>query len=485
MKAAKIILAIFGVLGVAVIFLILLCHFRPGTSDAISKLLYRDKSKVSQTDQASDATKDGDIQGNQKDSNSRQTDSEEGLSINKSEIAYEAPDESMMKPSETLMALTGYEPVEDTGTEIKKKEAEELKDTLGYGNTGDDLTFDETMYPYYHMLNDTLQKLYRQIYANAKDLTAEFVPVELVASPLLKNAFTAVVNDHPELFWVDTSYEYKYTGKGTAEMDLHFNETAEDLESLKALFDNRAEEVLSGARGLSSDYEKETYVHDKLLENLTYQLKAPLNQSAYSGIVSGKTVCAGYARSFQYLMQQLSVPCYYCTGYSGENHAWNIIKLDDVYYNVDVTWDDAEPNTHDYFNCSDADYAKDHARRDLSVYLPPCNGNQNGGEENVQAKRTLEEAGFTEEQILTDLAQYYSDCYDQLMSKDESEIVFQNVVASDTILQEIYGAYENETYKTGFMNRVMEDKSIDSCGWNVADEELEGGYILVTHIFTL
>lgn len=104
-----------------------------------------------------------------------------------------------------------------------------------------------------------------------------------------------------------------------------------------------------------------------------------MNQSAYSALVYGRTVCAGYARALQYLLQQFDIPCYYVTGYAGENHAWNIVKLDDGYYNVDSTWDDTNPNTYDYFNCSDDEYAKDHARRDLSVYLPPCKGNRYSG----------------------------------------------------------------------------------------------------------
>ena len=37
--------------------------------------------------------------------------------------------------------------------------------------------------------------------------------------------------------------------------------------------------------------------------------------------------------------------------------------------------------TYDYFNKTDADYADSHIRQELSVYLPPCDG---------QAYRNLE-----------------------------------------------------------------------------------------------
>lgn len=107
---------------------------------------------------------------------------------------------------------------------------------------------------------------------------------------------------------------------------------------------------------------------------MTYDLTADMNQSAYSALVNGKSVCAGYARAYQYLLQQLGIPCYYCTGYSGGDHAWNIVKLEDGYYNVDVTWDDAAAIRYDYFNKTDADFASTHVRQNLSVYLPACNG---------------------------------------------------------------------------------------------------------------
>ena len=70
-------------------------------------------------------------------------------------------------------------------------------------------------------------------------------------------------------------------------------------------------------------------------------------------------------------MQLLEVPTYNCHGWGGrERHAWNIIKLDDGFHNVDCTWDDSLSN-YDYFNLSDAENDS-HRRMEFSVYLPPC-----------------------------------------------------------------------------------------------------------------
>ena len=258
------------------------------------------------------------------------------------------PDEDSLTIPGKVAVLSGYIPVKATGTEITQKKADEIASTLSKGETGDDLTFDGRMYPYYEMLNDTQKALYRQIYANADVQNRHFAPAVDSTANDLRNAFTSVVSDHPELFWVDTAYKYKYTPKGSvADITLVFNITANNLEQSKIEFEAGAKFIKDKTYGKYTDYDREKAVHDSLLDNVIYDANAPMNQSAYSALVYGRTVCAGYARAFQYVLQQLDIPCYYVTGYAGENHAWNIVKLDDGYYNVDSTWDDTNPNTYD------------------------------------------------------------------------------------------------------------------------------------------
>ena len=68
-----------------------------------------------------------------------------------------------------------------------------------------------------------------------------------------------------------------------------------------------------------------------------------------------------------------NIPTYYVTGYSSGEHAWNIVKLDDGYYNVDVTWDDKNGISYSYFNLTDNDISSTHKRRGLSNYIAKCN----------------------------------------------------------------------------------------------------------------
>lgn len=392
----------------------------------------------------------------------------------------------------SVVGRSGYEPIQEESSEIDDEEAAEIQEEIGFGETGDGLTFDIWFYPYYAMLDDTGQHLYRQIYANAMALNERFAPIENVPASALRDVFAAVYNDHPELFFMETAYASRYKSNGECvEIDLKFNSTAKNLEQSRNTFEAKAKEIIDGAQELGSDYEKEKYVHDTLIAQIDYVDSAAMNQSAYSALVNGKTVCAGYARAFQYILQTLEIPCYYCTGYAGESHAWNIVCLDDGYYNVDATWDDAAEGSYDYFNKSDWDYAGTHLRQELSVNLPPCNGTayrnlevSDDEEEDVpreDARRSLEELGLTAENTLISLEDYYNDCYEKTSKGGKGRYSFQNVITGKVLCDNVYNAYQNGGYRQGYMDKVLEELEASDFRLDWSIEELQNGYYLVTH----
>lgn len=430
-------------------------------------------------------------------------------------LGYVTPDNRPVAP-ETVNGREGYEPVEEELEQILEEEADNLSGVIATGELGDGLTFDAALYPYYAMLEPDLQKLYRQIYANAQKLNTSFVPVVEASVNQVKTAFEAVYNDHPEMFWLEAGYSCKYLGSGQCvELLLKYNDTADYLEQAKEQFQQRAEMVLSGARTQGNSFEQEKYVHDALMEMVQYDKGAAMNQSAYSALALERSVCSGYARAFQYLMQQLGVPCYYCTGTSGVDHAWNIIKLDQTYYNVDVTWDDTEPATYDYFNKSDEEFARTHVRTSLSVYLPACGtsvaGNTGEASSGIRdlinenplqplgwvsrsrpnfsdadaaaeaaKEENLRKAGITEDQVLDSLEEYYKDCLEQMKKVGTGEKQFTNVVP-ESFWSTIEYAYSSNAYWKGYVEAALKELNADNFAIQLQAQRLGGGYYRVYH----
>lgn len=247
--------------------------------------------------------------------------------------------------------------------------------------TGEEYTFEIMYYPYYGYLSDDGKLLYRQIYANALELESSFVPVIEITVAEVSNVINAVYHDHPELFWMESGYTYKYTESNICvHINLNFNETIHDIDNARKKFEDKANEIIDVASTLSSDYEKEKYVYNALLDCVEYDESAQLHQSPYSALVYGKSVCAGYARAYQYIMLKLGVPTYYCTG-EAEGHAWNIVKLDNGYYNVDVSWADVKKSPERYFNRTDQELKETHKRSGYSVLLPRCRAKKYAGME--------------------------------------------------------------------------------------------------------
>lgn len=225
------------------------------------------------------------------------------------------------------------------------------------------------------MLSAEQQSLYKQVYAAALELEEELIPKINIKCEDAFIAIQSVYNDHPELFWLDTRYSYKFTNENyCVQISLSYNDTVNNLEYHQALFQYNANLIIEEARQLKTDYMKEKYVHDVLVDNTAYDINAELSQSAYSALVNKVSVCAGYARAFQYIMIELGIPTYYVSGIANEEHAWNIIELEDGYYNVDLTWNNQDIINYTYFNVSDTIFDETHIRNELSSLLPNCNG---------------------------------------------------------------------------------------------------------------
>ncbi len=240
---------------------------------------------------------------------------------------------------------------------------------------------------YYQQLEEEERLVYREILDGIRE-NGEEIFVHTSDAERANTIFQYILKDYPEIFWCDgtitaTSYEGEesYT---VLQPTYSYNETAKGI--MEEEMASAIEECLVQAPEESSEYQKILYVYEYIVNTVDYDMAAPDNQNIYSVFKHQRSVCAGYSKAAQYLLERLGVFCTYVTGTTstGQNHAWNLVKCDGDYYYVDVTWGDpvfqeAEGEevsqlqniSYDYMLCNDEELLKSHTP-DTDAQFPAC-----------------------------------------------------------------------------------------------------------------
>ena len=102
-------------------------------------------------------------------------------------------------------------------------------------------------------------------------------------------------------------------------------------------------------------------LHDWVIGKVDYDsadTDAPRNHCDVSIFLNNKTVCDGYARGYSILMKEAGFDESY---YSNGVHAWNKIKIDNLCFNVDTTWDDSAKPDYEWFMLSGKEFVEKEA----------------------------------------------------------------------------------------------------------------------------
>ena len=235
---------------------------------------------------------------------------------------------------------------------------------------------------YYSLLDDKQKDCYDQISEAAGSMDSSVVLAEITHDEM-DLIFQAVQYDHPEYFWIESSYSYRNVGdSNNMELIFNYNCTGDEKADRESTVRGQSAEIIADAPAGGSDYEKVKYVFETLVDRTEYDLNAPDNQNIYSVFGNWTTVCAGYAKATKYLLDQLGVECIYVTGNAeGEAHAWNIVSCDENYYYVDTTWGDpvyqagigvdVDTISYEYLCCPGDMLLRTHTA-DAAFELPDC-----------------------------------------------------------------------------------------------------------------
>lgn len=246
----------------------------------------------------------------------------------------------------------------------------------------------EFAYYCYNQLNAKDKKTYTLIYNAMFDMKTT-VQIQETDKDTMSYIVNMIMADHPELFWCDGVYTYISYDNYSDFSPSYIYDTVEKKSRQKEI-DHITNSFLRQLNSEMSDYDKIKSVYEYVIESTDYVTGAPDNQNIYSSIVNRKSVCAGYARMTQYFLQQLGIETLFVPGFvdGTESHAWNIVKCNGKYYQVDATFGDREnaeatqqyeqPNemkvNYDYLCCTDSKMYADRIT-DASYELPICNSN--------------------------------------------------------------------------------------------------------------
>ncbi len=214
------------------------------------------------------------------------------------------------------------------------------------------------------------QYLYQQLAAKEEsiDLTKYSIAKEEIGSFV-----HGVINEYPDLYFVTGAFSYYSNSAGNVTSILPKYTSGYDDDAFQAML----QDALSVVDNSMSELEKAIALHDYIVVNCEYDYENYLANklprevySAYGVLVDRKAVCQGYALAYKLLLNRVGIECYMVTS-SAMNHAWNLIKLDGQYYQVDTTWDDPVWDRlgmvgHNYMFLSDgvfqteSDVRKDH-----------------------------------------------------------------------------------------------------------------------------
>lgn len=197
----------------------------------------------------------------------------------------------------------------------------------------------------YNQLNETEKNLYTDLLTGLANFS-EQIEIQTLEPDVLEKVFNCVMADHPEIFYVSG---YHYTGYADGEkiskmtVRGEYTYTKPEVDALQKKIDVSTTRILSEIDMDATEYEKVKYVYESIINRTEYDLEAPDSQNICSVFLNKKSVCLGYAKATQYLLQKLGIDTFLVTGSvkNGESHAWNLVKVDGDWYYLDSTWGDA------------------------------------------------------------------------------------------------------------------------------------------------
>lgn len=242
---------------------------------------------------------------------------------------------------------------------------------------------------YYQHLNDNEKLYYQSMYNASINSEDYFNVISIPDTDEVSNARYAFISDWPEYFWwqgdcqIETNFVNNLIGMDYPVYKIYITDSKEYDKSVATKNINELVDYIINECSAEYQYDFIYNLHNFLVLYLDYDETGNLSHNVGGSLFEQKAVCDGYARAFKLIANRAGYDCLVVYGDSTnsevtESHAWNLIKLGDNWFHVDVTWDDLKDEdgnqldiSYEYFLLNDEYISIDH-EADSNYNYPKC-----------------------------------------------------------------------------------------------------------------
>ena len=278
---------------------------------------------------------------------------------------------------------------------VIRKEVEELKEPYEIYNEEfkiNELSIDNNMY-YFNTLTKEQKYIYEAIANGVKNFDDEFVVRNYIEGDKddfareVSCAIEAFTNDHPEVFYLKAQYSsYVYPGFEGNIGYIRLNYTEENTYQIKEKIALMAGKVDFYARGLEgkSDIDKEIIIHDRISNDVKYYKEEDIPRKYHTAegtLLEGIGVCDSFSKAYQLVLNKVGIESVIVLGNLNDSpHAWNMVKLGNNWYHVDITsshsvYDESGIINHAYCNLT-TEAEKAFVTLENESVIPVANSNE-------------------------------------------------------------------------------------------------------------
>lgn len=230
--------------------------------------------------------------------------------------------------------------------------------------SGDPNSVSASERPYsYKFLSEKQLGIYNAIIKAAEDhsTTVAFSPDDAVTSDEYCGVYQLIYNDEYALFYLDTKMQYAVNSstKKIANSTIFYKYSENETQKMQAAIDAEVNKILAEITPNMSDYDKVKLFYDRIASSAVYDEGGRNCRDIYGVFVDKRAICGGFSKAFSYLCEKAGIESLTVTGDAdGQPHMWNKVKINEKWYNIDVTYAVADSALgsyvrYDYFCVTD------------------------------------------------------------------------------------------------------------------------------------